>query len=165
MNYLLLVSTFFATLGCGLMAALFFTFSNFVMKGLGNLSPVKGIAAMQSINLAVLNPLFLTIFLATAGACLISMIFAITRWHDPGSGCLFVGGLLYVVGTFLVTIVFNVPLNETLATVNPESADAVSLWHDYLSRWTAWNHVRTISALAATASLTIALCNLRRLVG
>ena len=62
MNYLFLVSTFFATLGCGLMAGLFFTFSNFVMKGLGNLSPVKGIAAMQSINLAVLNPLFLTIF-------------------------------------------------------------------------------------------------------
>ena len=58
-----------------------------------------------------------------------------------------------------MTIVFNVPLNETLATVNPESADAVSLWHYYLSRWTAWNHVRTISALAATASLTIALCN------
>jgi uncharacterized membrane protein len=76
-----------------------------------------------------------------------------------------VGGLLYVVGTFLVTIVFNVPLNETLATLNPESAGAVNLWHDYLSRWTAWNHVRTISALAATASLTIALGNLQRLVG
>ena len=60
-NYLLLASNFFATLGCGLMAGLFFAFSNFVMRALCNLSPTKGIATMQSINVTALNPLFLTI--------------------------------------------------------------------------------------------------------
>jgi uncharacterized membrane protein len=43
-------------LGCGLIAGVFFAFSTFVMKALGSLLPAQGIAAMQSINLAVLNP-------------------------------------------------------------------------------------------------------------
>jgi uncharacterized membrane protein len=163
-NYLLFASTFFATLGCGLMAGLFFTFSNFVMKALGTLPPTKGIAAMQSINVVVLNPLFLGIFLGTAVACVLLVIFAFGRWNDPGAVWLLAGGVLYLVGTFVVTIVFNVPLNDALAAVNPESADNVNVWQHYLSRWTAWNHVRTISALAATASLTVALCHLRRLL-
>lgn len=69
-----------------------------------------------------------------------------------------VGSLLYLVGTVLVTIVFNVPLNEALATVEPGSTDGASLWVSYLANWTVWNHIRAATALAAAASLTIALC-------
>jgi len=61
-----------------------------------------------------------------------------------------------LVGTFLVTLVFNVPKNNALASVAP--AEGASLWTDYLSRWTAWNHVRAAAAFAAAASLTIGLC-------
>ncbi len=53
----------------------------------------------------------------------------------------------------------NVPLNEALARVEPDSTEGASLWISYLANWTAWNHVRTIAALAATAMLTIALGN------
>jgi uncharacterized membrane protein len=54
--------------------------------------------------------------------------------------------------------VFNVPKNEALASVAPATPDGASLWADYLSAWTAWNHVRTVAALVAAASLTIELC-------
>jgi uncharacterized membrane protein len=37
--------------------------------------------------------------------------------------------------------------------------DGTSLWVNYLASWTAWNHVRAAAALAAAASLTIALCH------
>jgi len=69
-----------------------------------------------------------------------------------------VGSLLYLIGTILVTIVFNVPRNDALAAVNTESADGARLWAGYVTSWTAWNHVRTAAALAAAASLTVALC-------
>lgn len=82
-------------------------------------------------------------------------------WRKPDSICLLVGSLLYLVGTFLITIVFNVPRNNALAAVEPSSADGANLWARYLTGWTASNHVRTGAALAATASLTIALCLLR----
>ncbi len=56
-----------------------------------------------------------------------------------------------------MTIVFNVPLNDALATIKPDSTDGANLWARYLTNWTAWNHVRTAAALAAAAFLTIAL--------
>jgi uncharacterized membrane protein len=60
-----------AALGCGLMAGVFFAFSCFVMAALARLPVPQGLAAMQSINVRVLNPLFLGVFMGTAAACLV----------------------------------------------------------------------------------------------
>jgi uncharacterized membrane protein len=155
---LLFALTLFAALGCGLMAGVFFAFSVFVMKALARLTPAEGIAAMQSINVAVINPLFLGVFIGTGAACAVAIIIALTQWDKPGAVYLLAGSALYLVGTFLVTIVFNVPLNNSLTSVAPGNSDGASLWASYLASWTAWNHVRTVAALAAAASLTIALC-------
>jgi hypothetical protein len=46
-------------LGCGLAAGVFFAFSTFVMPALVRLQPPQGIAAMQSINITAINPLFM----------------------------------------------------------------------------------------------------------
>jgi uncharacterized membrane protein len=156
---LLLGLTLVSALGCGLIAGVFFAFSAFVMKSLARLPPAQGIAAMQSINVAVINPLFMSAFLGTALACLILAVSSLFRWHQAGSVYLLVGSLLYLVGTILVTMVFNVPRNDALAAVDPTSADGAKLWARYVVEWTAWNHVRAAAALAAAASLTIALCN------
>lgn len=148
----------FSALGCGLIAGVFFAFSAFVMNALARLQPTQGIAAMQSINITVINPLFFAAFFGTAAACILLALSALLRWHQPGAVYLLVGSLLYLVGTVLVTIVFNVPLNEALARVESGSTDGASLWISYLANWTVWNHIRTASALAASALLTIALC-------
>jgi uncharacterized membrane protein len=73
-----------------------------------------------------------------------------------GAAYILAGSLLYLVGTVGVTIGFNVPLNNALAAVKPDSAEGANLWRHYLVRWTAWNHVRTVAALAAAAALTMA---------
>jgi uncharacterized membrane protein len=151
----------FAALGCGLMAGFFLAFSFTVMGALARLPPAQGIAAMQSINVVVINPWFGVAFFGTAVACAGLTAFSLFRWQAPGSAYLLTGGLLYLVGTILVTIMFNVPRNNGLAAVDPASADGARLWADYLTSWTAWNHVRTATSLAAAASLTIALCQLR----
>jgi uncharacterized membrane protein len=156
---LLFSITLVAALGCGLMAGLFFAFSVSVMKALARLPSAEGIAAMQSINVAIINPVFLAVFFGTAAACIFVMIASLLRLHDPGAVYLLIGGVLYLVGTFLVTFVFNVPKNNALASVAPASAESASLWTDYLSKWTAWNHVRAAAALGAAASMTIALCS------
>jgi uncharacterized membrane protein len=67
------------------------------------------------------------------------------------------GCALYLVGTIGVTIACNVPLNDELAKLHPQSANAAGYWDEYLTRWTAWNHVRTLASLAAAAVLTTAL--------
>jgi uncharacterized membrane protein len=51
----------------------------------------------------------------------------------------------------------NVPLNNALAAVDPNSGKGAELWARYLADWTAWNHVRAAASLAAAALFTIAV--------
>ena len=82
------------------------------------------------------------------------------RWHDPGAVYLLIGNALYLVGSFLVTLVFNVPKNNALASVAPADPDGAGLWAGYLASWTTWNHVRTVASLASLSSLILGLCYL-----
>jgi uncharacterized membrane protein len=149
--------TFTAAIGCGLIAGVFFAFSTFVMPALARLQPTQGIAAMQSINITAINPLFMLALFGTAVACLLLGISAFLKWHQPGTIYLLMGSLLYLVGTILVTMLANVPLNDALAITDPNSIDGAKLWANYLITWTVWNHIRTVAALAAATVFTIAL--------
>lgn len=149
--------TLVSAVGSGLIAGSFFAFSTFVMRALGRLPSPQGIAAMQSINVVVINPWFMTTFVGTALLCAVVAVVSLVRWHEPGAACLLAGAILYVAGTFLVTMVFNVPRNNALDKIVPSSAEAASLWVTYLATWTVWNHVRTVAALGAMVLFIIAL--------
>jgi uncharacterized membrane protein len=157
MDELMFGLTLAAALGAGLVAGIFFAFSAFIMTALGRLAPEGGISAMQSINVAVLNPLFFFVFFGTAVAALILAMAAFAGWSPSRSTYLLAGALLYLAGTIFVTMAFNVPLNNRLAATGAKSTEGTSVWKTYLSAWTAWNHVRTIAALAACALFILAL--------
>lgn len=154
---LLLALTLLAALGSGLIAGLFFVFSAFMMTALARLGPSRGIAAMQSINVTILNPWFFAAFFGTAAACVVLAALALVEWQSPGSAFLLAGSVLYLLCSIGVTLRFNVPLNDALAATQADSAEGAELWTRYLSVWTAWNHVRTVGSLLATASLMLAL--------
>lgn len=143
--------------GAGTIGGVFFAFSAFVMKALAQLPASQGVAAMQHINVVVLNPLFLGFFFGTAvlGAGCAGIAFL--AWDAPRSPWLLAAGLLYVAGTFLVTIAFNVPRNEQLARLDAESPQAAAYWPVYVREWSTWNHLRTVASLAALACAVAAL--------
>src|SRR6476620_11118597 len=102
-NNLSFILNLASALGCGLIAGVFFAFSVFVMKALAALPPASGIAAMQSINVVVLNPWFLGVFLGTAGTSILLGILAVLRWHKAAASYVLVGAAFYLLGTVLVT--------------------------------------------------------------
>jgi len=158
-DHALFVLGLLSVLGCGLVSGIFFSFSTFVMKALARIPAAQGISAMQSINITVINPWFMVPFMGTAVACFIIMFSALTRWSDAGTAYLLSGSLTYLMGTFLVTIIFNVPLNNALESVEPESPDGERLWKNYVASWASWNHVRTIASGTASVLLLFAhLC-------
>jgi uncharacterized membrane protein len=116
---------------------------------------------MQSINVAVMTPWFMGVFMGVTLTSLALTVLGLAGLHRPGGALLLAGGLLYLAGTFLVTAVVHVPRNDALAAAVPTSAGGASLWASYLAVWTAWNHVRTIAALASSACLVVALCQSR----
>ncbi len=143
-------------LGAALVAGIFFAFSTFVMTALGRLRPEQGVAAMRSINVAVLNPWFLAVFFGTALGSTALALLGILNWGTFESAYLVSGGLLYLIGCILVTIVFNVPLNNALAAVEPGSKAGAEMWSRYLSTWTRWNHLRTVASLGAAVLFIMA---------
>jgi len=149
----------FAAIGSALSAGIFFAFSTFVMKALAQQPIAQGIATMQSINITVINPWFMAAFFGPAAACIVLTVPSLLQRHQPGNVYWLAGSLLYLIGTIGVTIACNVPLNDALAIVSPDSAEGTRLWARYLADWTFWNHVRTIAAVLAAALFTISLCD------
>lgn len=147
------VMGFFAALS-GLIAGVFFAFSSFVMNALARLPAETGIAAMLSINVYAVRSWFLVAFVGTAAACGAVAVMAIVRW-DHGSSLLLLGSAAFLIGTFLVTMVFNVPLNNALAALPSAETERQTFWVRYIADWTAWNHVRTVASLAAAVLLTL----------
>lgn len=157
MDNVVLGLTVVSALGCGLVAGAFFAFSTFVMKALGRIPPSAGIAAMQEINVVVINPWFMTALFGPALTCAVLAVLAALEWDEPKVFYQLAGSALYVIGTIVVTIAFNVPRNDALAAVEPEDGTCEAAWRRYLTQWTGWNHVRTAAALSAAALLTVAL--------
>lgn len=157
MDGFLFALTLFAALGCGVVAGVFFAFSAFVMKALARLPAPQGIAAMQAINVAAVTPAFMAVLLGTALACGALIVSSLLVWGEPFAAYLLSGGAFYLVGAIGSTGAYHVPRNEALATVEPRGAGAEDHWSRYLRGWTAWNHLRFAAALAATATLVIAL--------
>ncbi|MGH2991440.1 MAG: DUF1772 domain-containing protein [Solirubrobacterales bacterium] len=144
-------------LGSGLAAGVFFAFSTFVMPALGRVPASQGIAAMQSINVKAINPWFMGALFGTAAVALAVFVAALVDLGEDYSPYLLAGAALYLVGVIAVTIAFNVPRNNALARLDPDSPESAGYWARYLDEWTRWNHVRTVAPLVAAGLVTAAL--------
>lgn len=146
-----------AAVGSGLMAGLFFSFSTFVLRALAKIPEPAGIAAMQSINVVIVRPSFLLVFFGTGVACVAVLIVGWNQLDRAAQVWTAIGGAAYLLGNLGVTVAFNIPLNNRLAAVDPESDEGARIWAIYLIRWLRWNHVRSIACLLATTALITAV--------
>ena len=162
MNTLTIIATIVAIVGSALIGGFFCAFSNFVMMALERVPAAEGIAAMQTINVTVLNRWFLGVFMGTAVVSLILAVVAIAGWTSPHSPYLLGGAVSYIGGTWLVTAFGNVPLNDGLAAVDVDDPVASNIWDHYLERWVALNSRRTGAALLAAVLFSIGLIGASR---
>jgi uncharacterized membrane protein len=114
-----------AIVGSGLMSGLLFAFSVVVMKALSQLAPATGALAMQRINIVIVNPVFLLVFLGTAALCLAVGVVGLRSLPSTGGALLLAGAAAYLVGPLAITVLFNIPLNNQLASSTPEQSAAL----------------------------------------
>ena len=143
----------FLAVGCGVMAGVYFAFSAFVMASLGRIDQAAGIAAMNAINVDIVRSLFMPLFFGTSLASLALVVLAFLTWGNSRSAPALAGAAIYVIGMFVVTILFN----DALAVTDPGSPDSALLWTRYVATWTQWNHVRTLASAVASALFIFAL--------
>lgn len=145
-----------ATIGAAMMAGLYFAFSNTIMSSLSKLEPAHGIAAMQSVNRTILNPLFFLLFVGTAASCVLVIVFSFEKLPATNAVLMVIGASIYLLGSLVVTGIFNIPLNNTLENLIPNATGSADWWANFLVNWTTWNHVRTAASIVATVLLFIA---------
>jgi uncharacterized membrane protein len=147
---------FVAAIGSGLVGGIFFAFSSFVMAALGRIPPAQGVAAMNSINVTVIDPSFMTAFIGTGVLCLVIGVGSLFMWNHAGAWIAFGASLVYLLGCIGTTMILNVPLNNQLASI-ADPATAIAFWPQYLKLWIKWNHVRTITAALSAVLLSLVL--------
>ena len=150
------ILTITAAVGAGVSGGVFFAFSTFVMKALGRLPAAEGISAMNAMNKTAPTPLFMLALFGTAVVSIALSAVALRHLDQRWAVYLLTGTALYLV-CLILTAVYHVPHNDALALVDPAGPGAAHAWAQYLSPWTAWNHVRTVTALAGSTAFIIAL--------
>ena len=149
-----------ATLTTGLMAGIFFAFSNSVMPGLGKLPDVHILGGMQSINRVIQNPLFFLCFFVPVLLMPLAGYLHYSKPVSPAFMFIMAAFLVYLLGGFILTIAGNVPLNNALDAFNIEGASIEEMSRQraaYESRWLMLNHIRAVACTIATL-LLIATC-------
>jgi len=150
--------TVISALACGLVTGLLYGFSVMVMPAFNEVPPDNGVAVMQAVNrVANRNPLFLLVFVGSAGLAVAMIVMSVVDWGAPGHLFALLGGVVYLFGVIGVTAVFHIPRNNALAAFGNDGVAANAYWPTYLNSWTAGNHVRTALGVAGTALMILAV--------
>lgn len=125
---------------------LFFTYSNSVIPGLDAIDPEQAVRAMRSINIKIVNPLFMLHFLVTliTGAATGLLLVAQSE-TTPAIFFLAATGVYLIV--FLITGSQNIPLNNALE--KNTSTDYRQVWAEFSPKWLRLNHVRTVLCMVS----------------
>jgi len=161
-SYWIIILMQFSILAYALIGGVFLAFSDFIMRSLAKTSGIGGIEAMQSINIEVFRWIFMTLFLGMAAVSVVVLGYGMVTLGSPGAPMIALAGLIYLVGCFGVTVVFNVPMNEALAKMKLSSDEVQEYWTGtYLPSWTFWNSVRTIACVSASVLLLVTLTSIK----
>lgn len=133
----------------------FLAFSDFIMRSFDLVKNQAGIETMQVLNVEIMRSIFMVLFMGLAILSLVVVIAAVTLGGT--TRLLLIGaGLSYLVGVFAVTAAGNVPLNNQLVALAPETSQALTFWKEaYMTRWVTLNSLRTAACFLASG-LTLA---------
>jgi uncharacterized membrane protein len=148
-----------ATMTMGLMAGVFGVYANSIMPGLGRTDDRTFVGAFQSIDRAIINPLFLAVFF---GALVLTGLAAVLHLGEDGRSVLpwVVAAFVLYLAVVVVTLGVNVPLNDGIkAAGDPDRVADLAAVRDRFNeaRWVRWNVARTVASTVAFGCLAWAL--------
>lgn len=138
-----------AGLSSALVAGVFQSFSDFVMRGLVMAAPASGAQSMQMINRTVFRSVFIVLLLGLGPASLALAIYAGIALTGEGATWLIAAAAIYLPSVILVTMGGNVPMNERLDGMDHTAEETSAYWRTYGRVWTRWNHIRTLGSAGA----------------
>ncbi len=152
-----IITLFIAVLLTGLSAGFFYAWEVSVIQGTKLISDKSYLETMQSINRAIINPAFLLIFMGSMIVLAASSYLQYKGGVNLSFWFILSATVVYVIGTFGVTMGGNVPLNEALDALNLNTTGAEELRNFRMAYEVKWNKLHTIRTLFSVISFTLSL--------
>lgn len=141
----------------GLSAGLFYAWAVSVIPGTKLTSNISYLETMQHINRAIINPWFMVIFMGPLLGMIISGIMNYGSGIDATFWYVVVAFLTYLVGTFGVTALGNVPLNDGLDAIHIGKLTGDEMNNIRLAYEQKWNKLHNIRTLFSVVSFVLLL--------
>lgn len=142
--------TIAAAAGSAVAGGFYLSFSAVVMPALRLVPPAHAVRVMNHINRFAVRLPFMTVFFGTAVAGTWVAISSAGEVGSPAALLRLAGAGLYLSG-FILTIAYNVPLNNRLARFS--DAQAASQWPQWAGNWSKANTVRAALSIAGALAM------------
>lgn len=136
----------------------FFAWSVSVILGTKKVGHITYLETMQTINREILNPVFFIVFF---GSLITLVITTYLQFNNkPVFWLVLASAIIYLIGTFGITALGNVPLNNELEALNITQLSKLELKNfrtNYESTWNHYHNIRTISSIISFILLLISI--------
>jgi uncharacterized membrane protein len=141
------------------MAGVFGIYGNAIMPGLRRTDDRTFVTAFQSIDRAIINPVFMVTFFGALALTASAALIHLTGDQRPTLPWIGAALVLYLF-VFVITIGVNVPRNNEIKAAG--DVDRMTDLHGLRerfdeARWVRWNHLRTFASTVAFGLLAWAL--------
>ena len=147
---------------CSLVAGLVLTFAIIVMPGIRTMGDRDYLIAFKVMDRIIQDghPVFALVWLGSAVVVLATTVLGFSRFDGLDQILLVVAGAIYIFGVHVPTVTINVPINNSLQSLDLDSAsedELSALANTYETRWLRWNTIRTFISIATTVLFLILL--------
>ena len=142
-----------AGLAAGLQAGTYYTWASGVMPGLARVDDRTFVHAMQQMNIAIVNPVFLATFLGAPALAAVGVAVS----GGPARPWA-IAALVLAIGTVAITGGGNIPLNNAIDAAGDIDTipDLAAVRADFETAWVRWNIARCFTSAGALGCLLVA---------
>ena len=156
------ITLMLSILFCSLVAGLLFGFAIVVMPGIAKLTDKEYLLAFKHMDGIIQNnqPLFILVWAGSILSVIVTLVLGVMNLNGMQMYLLSTASVLYLLGVQLPTFRFNIPLNNSLQSLDIETlneTESTLFRSDFEASWNRWNIFRTVNAIVTVSIFLLVL--------
>ena len=156
------ITLMLSILFCSLVAGLLFGFAVVVMPGIAKLTDKEYLLAFKHMDGIIQDnqPLFILVWAGSILSVIVTLVLGVMNLNGTQIYLLSAASVLYLLGVQLPTFRFNIPLNNSLQSLDIETlreTEFTLFRSDFEAPWNRWNRFRTVNAIIAVSMFILVL--------
>ena len=156
------ITLIFSILFCSLVAGLLFGFAIVVMPGIAKLTDKEYLLAFKHMDGIIQNnqPLFILVWAGSILSVIVTLVLGVMNLNGMQMYLLSTASVLYLLGVQLPTFRFNIPLNNSLQSLNIEKlneTESTLFRSNFEASWNRWNRFRTVNSIVTVSIFLLVL--------